>query len=97
MNEMMRKWAALAVILVAMLAADLALGEDQEPCYQAYRESGLTAQQMTFDHFHHFYADTLCSPEGHDLQAAREGRGVGVTRGAGEKQQSTPPEIQKER
>ena len=80
MNEMVRKGAGLVAVLLTMLAAAVALGQDHRPCYEAYLQSGLTKQQMSFDHFRHSYADTLCAPEGHDLQAAREGRGVGETR-----------------
>ena len=66
MNERLRKWAALAVVLMTMLAANVAFGEDYGPCYMAYLESGLTEQQMTFDQFNHFYSDTLCARGGDD-------------------------------
>lgn len=55
---------ALRALLVTMLAAGLTLGEDRGPCYEAYRSSGLSEQQMTFDQFHALYGETLCSPEG---------------------------------
>ena len=61
MIEKMRKWAALVVVLIAILAANIAFGEDYGPCYGAYLESGLTEQQMTFDQFREFYAGTLCA------------------------------------
>ena len=80
MNETVRRWVALVVILTIAQSASAALGVGYDPCYEAYLESGLTKQQMSFDHFRHSYSDTLCSSEGHDLQAAREGRGVGETR-----------------
>ena len=70
MNERLRKWAALAVFLAALLAADVALGKDPGPCYGAYLESGLTQQQMTFDDFRYLYADTLCATD--NLLARRE-------------------------
>lgn len=79
MNERLRRWAAL-VVLMAMLAANVAFGEDPGPCYGAYLESGLTQQQMDFDRFRHFYSDTLCAQDGHGLQATREGRDLGETR-----------------
>jgi hypothetical protein len=69
MNERLRKWAA---VLVAMLASVAAFGEDPGPCHEAYLQSGLTEQQMTFDHFRHFYSDTLCARD--DLAAAHGGR-----------------------
>ena len=74
MNGVVRKWATLAVVLVTMLAADVAFGADYRPCYQSYRESGLTQQQMTFDQFRHFYSDTLCARDGGGFAAAREVR-----------------------
>ena len=67
MNEMVRKWAALVVVLMTMLAADVAFGEDYRPCYGAYLESGLTEQQMSFDEFRESYADTYCAKGGTDL------------------------------
>jgi hypothetical protein len=79
-SEMTRKVVAL-VALMTMLAVGVASGEDYGPCYAAYRQSGLTEQQMTFDQFHGFYGDTLCAPDGHDpFQAARQGRVLGETR-----------------
>lgn len=79
MSEMTRKGVAL-VAMMTMLAAGLAFGEDYGPCYGAYRQSGLTAQQMTFDQFRQFYGDTLCARDGHDFEATREGRVPGETR-----------------
>jgi hypothetical protein len=79
MNERLRKWAALVVVLTGMLAANLAFGEDPGACYRAYLESGLTKQQMTFDEFRHFYSDTLCARGSENVQAAREGRDLGET------------------
>ena len=55
---MTRKVVAL-VALMTMLAVGVAFGEDYGPCYGAYRQSGLTEQQMTFDQFRRFYGDTL--------------------------------------
>jgi len=71
---------ALVVVLMAMLTASVAFGEDHGPCHGAYLESGLTEQQMTFDQFHRFYGDTLCAPDGDDVEASREGRVLGKTR-----------------
>jgi hypothetical protein len=79
MNERLRKWAALVLVLITMLAANLAFGEDPGACYEAYLESGLTEQQMTFDEFRHFYSDTLCARGGENFQVAREGRDLGET------------------
>jgi hypothetical protein len=80
MKEMMRKWAALVVVLITMLAANLAFGEDPGACYGAYLESGLTEQQMTFDEFRHFYSDTLCATGGDGLAAMHADRVSGATR-----------------
>ena len=59
-----KRWITLGALLVTMLAAGVALGEDRGPCYEACRSSGLTEQQMGFDQFHALYGETLCSPEG---------------------------------
>ena len=64
MRHMMKTRAASAVILIAMVGAGLALSTDIDPCREAYLESGLTAQQMTFDEFRGFYSDTLCARGG---------------------------------
>ena len=80
MNERLRKWTALAVFLVALLASGLAFGQDTDPCHVAYLQSGLTEQQMTFDDFRHSYADTLCAPDGDSLAATHGGQVSGETR-----------------
>jgi hypothetical protein len=59
-SEMIRKGVVL-VALLTMLAVGLAFGEDYDPCYEAYLESGLTQQQMSFDQFRHSYTNTLCA------------------------------------
>jgi hypothetical protein len=71
-RETVKKWVALVAILAIAYVFGTAFGAGYDPCYGAYLESGLSAQQMTFDHFRHSYADTLCAPEGHGLQATRE-------------------------
>ncbi len=53
--------AALTVVLVGLSAVGLLFGQDPGPCHEAYLQSGLTEQQLTFDGFRHFYADTLCA------------------------------------
>ena len=78
MNERLRRWAALAVFLVALLASGLAFGQDPGHCYEAYLQSGLTEQQITFDDFRHSYADTLCATD--ELASAHGGRVLGGTR-----------------
>ena len=80
MNERLRKWTALAVVLIGMLASGAALGQDPGPCHETYLQSGLSKQQMTFDDFRGFYADTLCATDDGDLQATRESRVPGETR-----------------
>jgi len=88
-SEITTKVVALValVALMTMLAVGLAFGEEYTPCYAAYRSSGLTEQQMTFDQFRWFYADTLCARNGTDLGATHEGRVLGETRWPGEKQE----------
>jgi hypothetical protein len=56
-----KKWIALGSVLMTLLAAGVALGEDYEPCYAAYRSSGLTEPQMPFKDFHELYSDTICT------------------------------------
>jgi hypothetical protein len=51
-----RKWVAWGSIL----ATSIAFGEDYGPCYEAYRTSGPTEQQMSFDEFRAFYSETIC-------------------------------------
>ena len=60
MRRMMMKRAASAVVLVAMLGAGFAFSTDSDPCREAYLESGLTAQQMTFDEFRGFWPHPVC-------------------------------------
>jgi hypothetical protein len=74
MNGQIKKAAALAVVLIGILASGAALGQDPGPCHEAYLQSGLTEQQMTFDDFRSFYADTLCAPDGDDFVAAHGGQ-----------------------
>ena len=71
MNAKLRKWTALAVVLVTLLTGSAAFGEDHGSCYEAYLQTLLTQQQLTFDEFHRLYADTLCAPDG--LVASHEG------------------------
>jgi len=73
MNAKLRKWTALAVVLVALFTGSAALGEDHGSCYEAYLQLGLTQQHLTFDQFHRLYADTLCAPDGDGLVASHEG------------------------
>jgi hypothetical protein len=73
MKELIRrKLVVLVVILSSVIMANAAMGADYDPCYEAYLESGLTNQQMSFGEFNHSYSDTLCAKEGHNLQATRE-------------------------
>jgi hypothetical protein len=78
MNETVRKVATLA-ILAMMLATGFAVGEERGPCYEAYRESGLNQQQMTFHQFRQFYGDTLCARDGSGLAATHVGQVPGET------------------
>jgi hypothetical protein len=73
MNERLRKWAALAVVLVSLLTGSAAFGEDHGTCYEAYLQSGLTQQQLTFEEFHSLYAGTLCAPDADGLVASHQG------------------------
>jgi hypothetical protein len=62
-----RKQVVLAAMLVTMLGSALAFGEDRDPCYEAYRQSGLTHQQMSFEEFRELYGVTVCAPSSDGL------------------------------
>jgi len=79
-NEVVRKWAALVVILATMLAAGVAFGEDYGPCYEAYRSSMLTEQQMSFEEFRTLYSDTFCTRGGDGPVGTIEGQALGESR-----------------
>jgi hypothetical protein len=59
-----KSWVALGATLTMMLSVSLAFGETPTPCYEAYRTSGLTQQQMTFEAFRAFYSDDVCATSG---------------------------------
>jgi hypothetical protein len=54
---------AMMVVLIGLSGAGLVFGQDSDPCYEAYLESGLTAQQMTFDEFRGVYGETVCATQ----------------------------------
>jgi hypothetical protein len=54
------KWVVLGAMLVIMLTASLAFGENPTPCYEAYLTTGLSQQQMSFEEFRKFYSDNAC-------------------------------------
>ena len=80
MKHMVKVRAALMVVLIGLSGAGLVFGQDSDPCREAYLESGLSAQQMTFDEFRGSYGQTLCATGGEvvykhadpDQQAAAE-------------------------
>ena len=72
MKGQTKKVAALAVVLTGMLATGAALGRDPGACHEAYLQSGLSEQQMSFEDFRHSYSDTLCARD--DLAATHGGR-----------------------
>jgi hypothetical protein len=80
MNEKLRKWTALVVVLVVLLTGSAAFGRDHGACNEAYLQSGLTQQQLTFDEFHRLYGDALCASEDADLVATHGGHGLERTR-----------------
>lgn len=61
MKHATRARAARMVVLIGMPGAALAFGQDSDPCYEAYLQSGLTARQMGFGEFRAFYDDTVCA------------------------------------
>jgi hypothetical protein len=80
MKDLRRKWVAPMVIVASVLLASAAMGAENDPCYQAYLDSGLNAQQMSLDQFRLSYTDTLCkqgdeaSLLAHQARALRESR-----------------------
>jgi hypothetical protein len=60
------KWVALGAALATASAASLVFGEAPTPCYEAYRTSGLTQQQMSFEEFRDSYSDDVCATGGRD-------------------------------
>ena len=56
-----RKWVALGATLVVMLVGAVTSGGDLSRCEQAYLESGLNEQQMSFEEFSELYSDSLCA------------------------------------
>ena len=52
--------AALMVVPVCLTAAGLVYGQDSDPCREAYLDSGLSVQRMSFDEFRSVYGETVC-------------------------------------
>ena len=63
MRHMAKVRVAMMVVLIGLSGAGLVFGQDSNPCYEAYLESGLTAQQMTFDEFRGVYGETVCATQ----------------------------------
>jgi hypothetical protein len=63
MRHMAKVRTALMVVLIGLSAAGLLLGRGGDPCREAYLDSGLTAQQMTYDEFRGAYGETLCTTD----------------------------------
>ena len=61
MRHMVKGRAALMVVLICLSVAGLVFGQDSDPCREAYLETGLTAQQMTFHEFQLIYGETTCA------------------------------------
>jgi hypothetical protein len=80
MRHMVKVRAALMVVLIGLSAAGLVFGQENDPCRQAYLETGLTAQQMTFDEFRGFYSDAFCANGSNGPVAATGDQVPGETR-----------------
>ena len=63
MRHMAKVRAALMVVFIGLSAAGLVLGQDSDPCREAYLETGLTAQQMTYHEFQVAYGDSACATD----------------------------------
>ena len=55
------KRVARGAVLATATAASLVFGEAPTPCYEAYRTSGLTQQQMSYEEFRDSYSDDVCA------------------------------------
>jgi hypothetical protein len=63
MRHMAKVRAALMVVLIGLSVAGLVYGRDGDRCREAYLETGLTAQQMTYEEFRGAYGETACATE----------------------------------
>jgi hypothetical protein len=69
MKHMVKVRAALMVVLIGLSGAGLVFGQDSDPCREAYLESGISAQQMSFAEFRGIYGETTCAT---DVEAAAQ-------------------------
>jgi hypothetical protein len=63
MRHMVKVRVALMVVLIGLSGAGLVFGQDSDPCHEAYLESGLSAQQMSFEEFRGVYGETVCATQ----------------------------------
>jgi hypothetical protein len=63
MRHMVKVRAALVVVLIGLSGTGLVLGQDSDPCREAYVESGLSTQQMGFAEFRAIYGETTCATQ----------------------------------
>jgi hypothetical protein len=63
MRHMAKARAALMVVLVCLSAAGLVFGQDSDPCREAYLDSGLSVQQMSYEEFQSAYGETVCATD----------------------------------
>jgi hypothetical protein len=63
MRHMAKVRAASIVVLIGLSAAGFLFGQDGDPCYEAYLNSGLSTQQMTYDEFRGAYGETVCATD----------------------------------
>jgi hypothetical protein len=63
MRHIAKMRAALMVVFIGLSVAGLVLGQDGDPCREAYLESGLSAQQISYHEFRGAYVETVCASE----------------------------------
>jgi hypothetical protein len=63
MRHMAKVRAASIVVLIGLSAAGFLFGQDGDPCYEAYLNSGLSTQQMTYGEFRGAYGETVCATD----------------------------------
>ena len=63
MMNMAKVRAALMVVFICLSAAGLVFGQDSDPCREAYLDSGLSVQQMSYEEFQGAYGETVCATD----------------------------------
>jgi hypothetical protein len=63
MMNMAKVRAALMVVFICLSAAGLVFGQESDSCREAYLDSGLSVQQMSYEEFQGAYGETACATD----------------------------------